>query len=247
MNRLWVTQVPISVLAFLIFALGAATILAQGFDSSSTFPDVRVPEHSHFRAIVQAPIQSSRNFGHRRLTLNSVSIAALVAGEAVDSWGTYKNMTHVRWVCGNSPAFAGAYDTNAPGEISSLRDVQTVCGAGPAGQSPNWAFDTTRAGYFGEGGWVTQFHLAGDRNYVAVEAWNLVNDVGWELVARRLGRRSGWTGKWGPALNFARGIVHLDLGIENLVAVSHHQNPNKLDLYVPKNSNYTAPRWWGMN
>ena len=58
-----------------------------------------------------------------------------------------------------------------------------------AGQQANWAFDVSRVGYFSEGGWVTQFHLSGDRNYASVEGWNLVNDAGWYLIARRLGRR----------------------------------------------------------
>lgn len=193
---------------------------------------------------MRAPVQAPR--AHSWFTLNKISIAVLAAGEAVDSWGTYRNMTHTKWICGNSPAFDGAYDTNVPGQISSLRDVQSVCGVGPAGQSANWAFDVTRVGYFSEGGWVTQFHLADKRNYAGVEAWNLVNDVGWYLVARRLGKRTDWIGKWGrSALNFERGIVHFDLGIGNFVAVSRDRNPNTLDLYVPKNSNYTAPRWWG--
>lgn len=90
---------------------------------------------------------------------------------------------------------------------------------------------------------MTQFHLASDRNYAAVEGWNLVNDCGWYLVARHLEKRADWMGKWATALNFGRGIVHLKLGIGNLVAVSHHENPNTLDLHVPKDSGYTAQRW----
>ena len=65
------------------------------------------------------------------------------------------------------------------------------------------------------------------------------------LFARHLGRRADWIGKCGPALNFGRGIVHLELGIGNFIAVGHDQNPNTLDLHVPKDSSYTAPRWWG--
>jgi hypothetical protein len=96
-------------------------------------------------------------------------------------------------------------------------------------------------------GWVTKFHLASDRNYAAVEGWNLVNDVGWYMVARHLGKRSDWIGKCAPGLNFGRGIVHLNLGIGNFIALRHHRNPNTLDLYVPKDSNYSEPRWWGKN
>ena len=202
-------------------------------------------------SLLPAPEAETRPFQmpsppkHRRLSLNTLSVITLVAGEGIDSWGTYRNMTHEKWVCGNSPAFAGAYDTNAPGEISSLNDVMAACGAGPEGQSANWAFDVTRLGYFSEGGWVTQFHLANDRNFAAVEGWNLANDFGWYLLARHLENRKNWIGKMAPALNFGRGIVHLDLGIANLVEVKHNQNANTLDLHVPPDSNYTAPRWWG--
>ena len=179
------------------------------------------------------------------MTLRGESVAALVVGVAIDSWGTYRNMTHTKWVCGNSEAFAGGYDTNVPSRITNLGEVQSVCGPGPTGDSANWAFDVTQVGYFREGGWVTQLHLAGDRNYAGVEGLNLANDIGWYLLARHLGRRTDWIGKGGPALNFARGLVHLELGIGNFVAVSHHQNPNTLDLHIPADSNYTAPRWWG--
>ena len=245
-NSLLVKLRPVSVLVVLMFSMGAATTsTAQEFAANNIYPDAPVPEVLHVHAIMKAPFRTPRTFKHRWLTLNSMSIATLVAGAAIDSWGTYKNMTHTKWICGNSPAFGGGYDTNVPDQISSLRDVQTVCGAGLAGQSANWAFDATQVGYFSEGGWVTQFHLTGDRNYAGVEGWNLANDVGWYLVARHLGRRTDWIAKCGPALNFGRGFVHLDLGIGNFIAVGHHQNPNTLDLHVPKDSSYTEPRWWG--
>jgi hypothetical protein len=190
-----------------MFSMGAATTsTAQEFAANNIYPDAPVPEVLHVHAIMKAPFRTPLTFKHRWLTLNSMSIATLVAGAAIDSWGTYKNMTHTKWICGNSPAFGGGYDTNVPDQISSLRDIQTVCGAGLAGQSANWAFDATQVGYFSEGGWVTQFHLTGDRNYAGVEGWNLANDVGWYLVARHLGRRTDWIAKCGPALNFGRGL-----------------------------------------
>jgi hypothetical protein len=238
------------ILASLILVLWFAmdtppTVRAQELVANNNHLYAPTPEVLPAYAVIRAPIRTPPTFNHRRL--NSVSIAALIAGEAVDSWGTYRNLNHTKWVCGNSPAFDGVYDTNVPGEISSIRDVQRVCGAGPTGQSPNWAFDVTRAGYFSEGGWVTQFHLAGNRNYAAVEGLNLANDLGWYLIARRLGKRTDWVRKFGPAVNFGRGMVHLELGIGNFLAVSHHQNPNTLDLHIPTDSNYTPPRWWGKN
>jgi hypothetical protein len=209
------------------------TSTVQEFEANNIYLDAPIPV-LHVRAIMRAAVQTPQSVKRRWLTVKSMSVATLVAGEVIDSWGTYKNMTHTKWICGNSPLFAGGYDTNVPGQISSLRDVQTVCGVGVAGHSANWAFDVTQAGYFSEGGWVTQFHLAGDRNYAGVEGWNLVNDVGWYLLARHLGRRADWIGKCASGLNFGRGIVHLNLGIGNFIAVSHHQNPNALDLHVPK-------------
>lgn len=244
-NRPQIKFAPVPMLVALVFAVGlTATIPAQEFNTNNSISDASLLEVPPVHALMR-PLQTPRILRSRWLTLNRTSIAALVAGEAIDSWGTYRNMTHTKWICGNSPAFAPGYDTNVPSEISSLRDVHTVCGPGPIGQSANWAFDTTRAGYFSEGGWVTQFHLAGDRNYAGVEGWNIANDIGWYLFARRLGKRTDWIGKSGSVLNFARGSIHLRLGIENFTAVSHHQNPNTLDLHVPKDSNYNSARWWG--
>jgi hypothetical protein len=229
----------------LTFLISAPFAAAQQFETKDIVATVRAPELVRASAITGPPVRLSQSPGHHRLTLNNLSIATLIAGEAIDSWGTYRNMTHTKWLCGNSPAFAGAYDTNVPAAISSLGDVMLVCGSGPGGQSANWAFDVTQRGYFSEGGWVTQFHLAGDRNFAAVEAWNLANDFGWYLIARHFAKRKDWIGKSGPALNFGRGIIHLELGIGNFMAVKHSQDPNSLNLHLPPDSNYSVPRWWG--
>lgn len=222
-----------------------AGVGAQEVDASNIYPDSPMPQVSGASAIIKAAVQTPQSRRRHRLTLNGLSVTALAAGEVIDSWGTYRNMTHTRWICGNSPAFAGGYDTNVPSEISGIDDVLSVCGSGPGGQPANWAFDVTREGYFSEGGWVTRFHLAGERNFIAVEGWNIANDFGWYLVARHIAKRADWIGKCGAALNFGRGIVHLNLGIGNFIAVSHHQNPNLLDLHVPEGSHYAQPRWWG--
>ena len=222
-----------------------AQLKIQEIEASNSYPEAPLPRVSPVRAIVKAALQRPQSPRSRRSKIYGLSIATLAAGEVIDSWGTYKNMTHARWICGNSPAFAGSYDTNVPSEISSSDDVLSACGPGPGGLSANWAFDVTREGYFSEGGWVTRFHLAGERNFAAVEGWNIANDVGWYLIARRLARRSDWIGKCGAALNFGRGIVHLNLGIGNFIAVSRHDNPNSIDLHVPKDSHFAQPRWWG--
>ena len=237
-------RAPATLATLILGIVAACPGGAQELHANNTYPDAPLPELLGTHAI-PAPVPRPRTTKHGWFTANRLSTLALIAGEAIDSWGTYKNMTHTRWICGNSPAFAGSYDTNVPTEISGLTDVQTVCGTSPAGQPANWAFDVTRVGYFTEGGWVTQIHLAGKRDYAAVEAWNLANDLGWYLLAHRLGKRRDWIGKTGPALNLGRGLVHLELGLDNLIAVRHQQNPNTLNLYIPKDSNYTAPRWWG--
>ena len=129
-----------------------------------SLPNDPAPEDSDSHAALEVPIQSSHNAKHRWLTLNRISLDTLIAGEVIDSWGTHRNITHTMWVCGYSSAFNGGYDTNVAGAISSLGDLQAVCGVGPAGQSANWDFDATRMGSFSEGGWVTQWHLSGARN-----------------------------------------------------------------------------------
>lgn len=225
----------------LFFAGGTTELRAQEFKAA--LADLSAQQVIAVRPVMKAPPSSPAK--RQRRALNRWSLAALIAGEGVDSWGTYKNLSHTKWICGSSPAFAGGYDTNVPGQISSLGDVENACGVGPGGHTANWAFDVTRVGYFSEGGWVSQLHLTDNRNYGAVEGWNLGNDLVWFIVANRLAKRSDWIGKCGPALNFGRGIVHLQLGIANFLNVSHHQNPNTLNLYLPAASNFNAPRWWG--
>jgi len=219
---------------------------AQQLDSHLGQADDTTPQRIDLQIACENPPQVQVDAHRHWSTLRKVAVGTLIGGELIDSWGTYKNVTHTRWVCGNSPAFNGSYDTNATGELTSLPEVGAVCGIGPAGQSANWAFDVSRLGYFSEGGWVSQWHLSGERNFAGIEGWNLANDVGWYLVARQLEKRKGWIGRSGTALNFARGIVHLQLGIGNFTAIRNHRNPNTLDLHIPKDSHYNSPRWWGV-
>jgi hypothetical protein len=234
------------VIVLLIRAAGSTTrIRAREVEAKNIYAGGLKPESIRVSTRMGMMVQPAGAIRPGRTTLGNMAIVALTVGEAMDSWGTYRNLKHTKWICGNSPAFADSYDMNVPGEISGPGDVQAVCGKSPLGGSANWAFDVSRLGYFSEGGWVTQFHLAGGRDFAAVEGWNLANDVGWYLVARHLGRKSGWIGRCGPLLNFGRGLVHLQMGIGNFIAVTRNQNPNTLNLYVPKDSNYSAPRWWG--
>lgn len=233
-------------LPILVFTSSLGTITkAQELHAAKEYADAPASRIISMQPVSKVPEQLPPMPNKAHAIKTAIPVLTLIAGEAVDSWGTYRNMTHSGWICGNSAAFSGGYDTNVPAKIASLRDVERVCGTGPAGQTANWAFDVTQNRYFCEGGWVTQLHLAGRRNYAAVEVLNLANDIGWYLIARHLGRRSDWLRKVGPALTFGRGIVHLYLGLDNLTYVAHHRDPNRLNLYLPVGSNFTSPRWWG--
>src|SRR5690348_6674014 len=100
----------VALILLVLFNIGATTtIQAQVLDANDPYPDAPVADTLHARAIIKAPVQALRAAKRRWLTQNSLSIATLVAGEAIDSWGTYRNMTHTKWICGNSAAFAPGY------------------------------------------------------------------------------------------------------------------------------------------
>jgi hypothetical protein len=185
---------------------------------------------------------------HRWLTTYNGSIATLIMGEAIDTWGTHRNMTHRKWLCGfdPEPGFGYAISTNDQ-ILYSVADVKSICGVSPAGVQPNYMYDVTQADSFIETGWAAKWKLTGNRNYAGVEAWNMGADVAQALVAHYLHKKGGWKGKLGTAMNFSHGIVHLEGGISNL----HYASANRTtpDQWVKNNplwfSNWTPPRWWG--
>lgn len=194
------------------------------------------------------PPAAPRSGNHRRLNLKNLSVAVLFASEAFDSWTTYNNLTHPRWICGYSPAFGSAvtYVSNDGKRYDPHTIQQDLCGPGPAGQLANYAYDVTRTGAFTETGWVKSAGLAGGRNAAGVIAWNVADDLGQMLVARYLTRRRGVISRVAPAINLARGLVHLDCGIQNIQFARHHRDAGGWNFNVPNEAKlYPAPRWWG--
>jgi hypothetical protein len=195
--------------------------------------------------IYSAPRQPLR---HRRINLTTVSIAVLASGEALDSWTTYKNLTHAKWICGYSPALGSAVTyISDDGRRYDPHTIQfDLCGTSPSGQLANYAYDVTRTGAFTEDGWVTKFHLTSNRNVAGVLAWNVADDLGQLLVARYLGKRRSMIRRLAPGINFTRGIVHLQCGVLNFQFARTHSNPSTWQFHVPSESYlYPTPRWWG--
>jgi len=229
--------------------LGLVSSLEGQEIASSDLPDPPVPEFSAVEhALMRAHPAYPTVKKNRWLSLNKLSIAALLGGEELDSWSTYSNLTHQKWICGYSPAFGNAvtYISN-DGQHYDAETIQNVlCGPGPSGQAANYAYDVTRTGAFTETGWVTKLGLAGKRNFAGVEAWNLADDVGQFLIARYLGRRKGPIRRFGAGMNFSRGMVHMECGILNIRFARQNSNPNRWGFHVPDEGVlYAGPRWWG--
>jgi hypothetical protein len=185
---------------------------------------------------------------HRRLTLNKISLAVLFGSEAFDSWTTYRNLTHPKWICGYSPAFGNAVTyISDDGKHYDPHTIQyDLCGPSPSGDLANYAYDVTRTGAFTETGWVRTFGLTSNRNVAGVLAWNIADDIGQMLIARHLAKRHGLIGRVAPAINFARGIVHFDCGIQNLQFARNHTSPSSWNFNLPSEAVlYPTPRWWG--
>lgn len=216
--------------------------------AENVLPEAPAPSFNSVHALMRGSIPQPPT-RHRWLTLNHLSIAVLFAGEALDSWSTYNNLTHPRWICGYSPAFGNSvtYISN-DGTHYDPHTIQTeLCGPGPSGQLANYAYDVTRTGAFTEQGWTTTLHLAGNRNFGGVLAWNLADDLGQLFAAHYLSKRKGIIGKLAPGINFSHGFVHLDCGVLNLQFAHTHRNPKTWQFHVPDEASlYPAiPRWWG--
>ena len=233
--------------AFLLILLAASEISAQQI-ASNVVPDSPAQPISVERAemaVFSAPTQPARK---SRINLNTLSIAVLAGGEALDSWTTYKNLTHPRWICGYSPALGNAVTyISDDGKQYDPHAIQfDLCGTGPSGQLANYAYDVTRTGAFTEDGWVTKLHLTGNRNVAGVLAWNVADDVGQLLVARYLEKHRGMIRRIAPGINFTRGIVHIQCGVLNFQFARTHNNPGTWQFHLPSESSlYPNPRWWG--
>jgi hypothetical protein len=66
------------------------------------------------------------------------------------------------------------------------------------------------------------------------------------LLTRSLAKRRGIVGRIAPGINFARGLVHIDCGIQNLQFARNHTNPTAWQFNLPHEATlYPGPRWWG--
>lgn len=231
--------------AALFFGSGGPCLALQDI-ASSELPSAAIPESR--AAIGTQPAASPRIARHAWLNLNRFSVAVLVGSEVLDSWTTYNNLTHPKWICGYSAAFGSAvtYVSNDGKRYDPHTIQYDLCGPGPAGQLATYAYDVTRTGAFTETGWVTSARLASGRNAAGVIAWNVADDLGQMLVARYLTRRRGLIGRVAPGLNLARGLVHLDCGIQNIQFARHHRDASAWSFNVPNEAKlYASPRWWG--
>src|SRR5215831_9047396 len=146
------------------FALSTAILLSVGLHppicaqqlADNLVPEAPVPALHGVHAVMRNSSVPQPAVHHRWLTLNNLSIAVLFGGEALDSWSTYRNLTHPRWICGYGPAFGNAVTyISDDGRHYDPQTIQNeLCGPGPNGQLANYAFDVTRTGAFTEDGWV---------------------------------------------------------------------------------------------
>src|SRR3569833_71877 len=169
-------------LTALILTPGGPRLSAQDL-AVTELPSAPVPE---MRSVIAKQPVAAPTKPHRWLTLNNASLYFLFAGEALDSWTTYRNLTHPKWICGYSPAFGSAATyISDDGKHYDQRTIQhELCGPGPSGQLANYAYDVTRTGAFTESGWVTNLRLTGNRNVAGVLAWNFADDIGQVLIVR---------------------------------------------------------------
>jgi hypothetical protein len=236
--------------AVLIAVLALAAAASDLCLNAQTLADSWIPgaPASEMRVVVAARPVGPQSRDRRQFTLNKASLSLLAAGAFLDSWTTYRNLTHRKWICGYSPALGSAVTYIS--DDGTHYDPQTIqyglCGPSASGQLANYAYDVTRTGAYTETGWVTTLRLSGKRNVAGVLAWNIADDVGQMLVARYLSRRRGLVGRIAPTITFARGLVRLDCGIRNLQFARTHKNASTWPFHVPNESTlFRGPRWWG--
>ena len=184
---------------------------------------------------------------HRWLTAYNASVATLIVGEVVDTWGTHRNMIHPKFLCGYNatPGFGAAIST-AKGDIG-FQQIQSLCGE-PGGRSANFAYDVTQLGMYVEGGWAAKWGLAGNRDFARVAIANITNDLLHAVVIKYLSKKGGWRGKIGNATLLFHGEEHLRLGIANLRFVANNNDPSAVFQNHPNQMPIWAdstPCWWG--
>ena len=247
----WKVEAIVQSKAALIFVqalvlIGLNQCLTAQDLAENALPEAPIPEIR--AAALTTRTAAPRSHKRRWINLKNGSIAVLFAGEALDSWTTYNNLNHPKWICGYSPAFGNAVTyISDDGNVYDPHTIQSdLCGPSPSGQPANYAYDVTRTGAFTETGWTTSLRLTGNRNIAGVLAWNIADDVGQMLIARHLSKRRGIVGRLAPGINLARGLVHIDCGIQNLQFARNHRNATTWQFNLPNESTlYPGPRWWG--
>jgi hypothetical protein len=239
----------LSVLAGVVLVLSPGILRINAEEESSNYlPDAPVAPIGMPHAVLKGYAAAQPVAKKRRLSVNRLSFIFLAAGEAVDSWSTYSNLSHPKWICGYSPAFgdAATYVSNDGRHYDAQTIQKDLCGPGPSGEAANYAYDVTRNQAFIETGWAASFGLADKRNFWGVEAWNLANDAGQFLIASYVGRRWLPKGRLGSFVNLTRSAVHLECGILNIRFARRNSNPDKWQFRVPDETQlFPTPRWWG--
>ena len=193
------------------------------------------------------PIQAKK---HRWLTAYNESVVALVVGEAVDTWGTHRNMTHPKFVCGyNLILGGGGAISTTENVLYDLYQIQALCGPSPLGEKANYAYDTTQLnGMFTEIGLAAKWGIAGNRDFARVEAADITSDILHALVVKYLNKKGGWRGKIGNATLLFHAEEHFRLGIGNFRTVASNNDPNTVFRNYPNEMPIfadTFTRWWG--
>jgi hypothetical protein len=181
----------------------------------------------------------------RWLTAYGESVAALVSSEVVDSVGTYKNMTHPKFLCGYSAVLGSNSAAISTTEIGiGMQQIGNLCGA-PNGRSVNFAYDVTQIGMFTETGLAVKWRLAGNRNYARVEIADITSDVIHVVVVGYLNKKGKWWSRVGNATLLFHAEEHLRLGIGNFQLPNDpnavfRDHPNVLPPWAD-----AFPSWWG--
>lgn len=229
------------ILAILCVWMGCSgSVCGQAF-SSSTLPDA--PE-------VQEAGPPSAPAPHRHhWSSSTIVLVALGAGEAVDSWGTYLNMTHPNELCGYND-YWGPGDYAVDNHVYSSSSgpgvgrVHAICGP-----SANYVMNVSLLDKsFTETGWTVQWGLVkDDRHYRSVETLNVAADLfGVALEEYAVHKKVPWLKKVAEAANIAHAGAHFDGGVGDLLFIRHHSAGRFFQGDTAAfEIAYPDPRWWG--
>jgi hypothetical protein len=226
------------------------SVILMANNSSSNSLDNSTSELGEmFTRSLATPPTQTKSIKHRWFTTYNMSIAALAVGEAIDTWGTHRNMTHPKFLCGYDPVLGGggAISTTEGGTYD-LYQLQALCGSSN-GLQANYAFDVTQLhGMFTDGGWAVKWGLAGNRDFVRVTVIDITGDLLHALAMKYLSKKGGWRSKVGNATLLLHAEEHIRLGIDNLRFVADNNDPNTVFKNHPNQMPMwtdSTPQWWG--